>query len=92
MEVKMKKYLLGLYPIILLLVLGIVLLGPFIISWLWAWTIPDLFPGAVKNGLIAKTISWMTGFKISIFIAFLMSLSGTRLSLKKIYNEHKKED
>ncbi len=92
MEVKMKKYLLGLYPIILLLVLGIVLLGPFIISWLWVWTIPDLFPGAVKNGLVAETISWMTGFKISIFIAFLMSLSGTRLSLKKIYHEHKKED
>lgn len=24
------------------------LLGPFIIKWLWAWTIPDLFPGAVQ--------------------------------------------
>ncbi len=87
----MKRNILGLYPMIFILVLGVFLLGPFLVSWLWAWTIPDLFPGAVEKGLVAGTISWMTGLKISIFIAFLMGISGTRLSLKKIYHGHKKE-
>ena len=36
------------------LVLVVVLL---LLKLLWAWTIPDLFPGAVEQGLVAGTIS-----------------------------------
>ena len=38
---------------------------------MWAWTIPDLFPGAVEQGLIAKEISYFTSFKLALFFATL---------------------
>ena len=45
---------------------------------LWAWTIPDLFPGAVEQGLVAGTISWVTAVKVALFIAILSGVSGSR--------------
>jgi len=45
---------------------------------LWTWTIPDLFPGAVEQGLVAGTISWITAVKLALFIAILTGLSGGR--------------
>ena len=49
-----------------------------LIKALWAWTIPDLFPGAVEQGLVAGTISWVTAAKLALFIAILSALSGSR--------------
>ena len=51
--------------------LGIVALSFFIIKLLWAWTIPDLFPGAVEQGLVAAEISWLTSFKLALFFGLL---------------------
>jgi len=51
--------------------LGIVALSFFVIKLLWAWTIPDLFPGAVAQGLIAAEISWLTSFKLAVFFGLL---------------------
>ncbi len=42
---------------------------------LWAWTIPDLFPGAVQQGLIAGSISWLTACKVALFVAVLSGLA-----------------
>ena len=70
MNEKTKK-LLKIIPGISALVIGIMILAFFIIKWLWAWTIPDLFPGAVEQGLIAKEISWFTSFKLALFFATL---------------------
>ena len=70
MNEKSKK-LLKIIPGILALVIGIMILAFFIIKWLWAWTIPDLFPGAVEQGLIAKEISWFTSFTLALFFATL---------------------
>ena len=42
-----------------------------LVKALWAWTIPDLFPGAVEQGLVARSISWLTALKIAVFIAIL---------------------
>ena len=53
----------------LIIFVGLVILGIFLVKYLWAWTIPDLFPGAVKQGLIAKSLSWFAAFKVSVFIA-----------------------
>ena len=47
-----------------------------VIKVLWAWTIPDLFPGAVEQGLVAGSISWFTALKVAIFIAVLMGIIG----------------
>ena len=62
-----KAKLLAIIPIIL----GVIAGAFFIIKFLWAWTIPDLFPGAVEQGLIASEISWLTSFKLAIFFATL---------------------
>jgi hypothetical protein len=48
--------------------------GLFLIKILWAWTVPDLFPGAVQQGLVAKSISWLTASKLAIFIAILAGI------------------
>ena len=56
---------------ILALALGIVALSFFLIKLVWAWTIPDLFPGAVAQGLIAAEISWFTSFKLAVFFGLL---------------------
>ena len=48
------------------------------VKLLWAWTIPDIFPGAVSQGLVAGSISWYTAFKIAVFVAVLAGLAGVR--------------
>ena len=53
------------------LFLGIMAIAFLVIKLLWAWTIPDLFPGAVEQGLIAKEISYFTSFKLALFFATL---------------------
>ena len=55
----------------LALAVGLFILILFVFKYLWAWVIPDLFPGAVKQGLIAKSISYYTAFKLSVFVAVL---------------------
>jgi hypothetical protein len=45
---------------------------------LWAWTVPDLFPGAVEQGIIAGSISWLAALKIAIFAAVLAGIGGAR--------------
>ena len=57
------------------LFLGVMAIAFLVIKLLWAWTIPDLFPGAVEQGLIAAEISWLTAFKLAIFFAILTSAS-----------------
>ena len=47
-----------------------------LIRVLWAWTIPDLFPGAVEQGLVAGRISWATAVKLALFIAVLSGIAG----------------
>ncbi|MDI9586188.1 MAG: hypothetical protein QM473_18345 [Acidobacteriota bacterium] len=59
----------------MILVFAIVLL---VVKLLWAWTIPDLFPGAVEQGLVAGTISWWTAFKLAVFVAVLAGIAGAR--------------
>jgi len=49
-----------------------------LIKLLWGWTIPDLFPGAVEQGLIAPQITWITAFKLSLFISVIAGLTGSK--------------
>lgn len=50
-------------------------LSLLLIKFIWGWTIPDLFPGAVAQGLIAKDISWFTAIKLAIFISFFAGIA-----------------
>jgi hypothetical protein len=52
----------------------------FLVKVLWAWTVPDLFPGAVKQGLVAESIGWLTAMKIALFVAVLSGLARSSFS------------
>ncbi|MCX7641316.1 MAG: hypothetical protein N2Z20_01615 [Elusimicrobiales bacterium] len=54
--------------------------GIFIIKLLWAWTIPEIFPGACEQNLIAKKISWFTAFKMSLLFSLIATVA--RISKK----------
>ena len=73
-----KKWLIAIVPGVLALVIGAFIVALFLVKILWVWTIPDLFPGAVDQGLIAKEISWYTSFKVAIFVAALAGIAGIR--------------
>ena len=80
----MKKGLLALMAPGLLVVLAVVfVVALFVVKLLWAWTVPDLFPGAVKQGLVAAEISWFTALKVAILIAVLAGFArGGRVERK----------
>ncbi|MCF6176837.1 MAG: hypothetical protein L3J71_13845 [Victivallaceae bacterium] len=59
-------------------VVAFIVIGFLAIKLLWAWTVPDLFPGAVEQNLVAAHISWFTAIKLSVFMGFLYSFSGIR--------------
>lgn len=49
-------------------------LGAIAFKLLWKWVMPDLFPGAVSQGLIAGEISYKTAFKAAIALFLLFAL------------------
>jgi hypothetical protein len=61
---------------VLALMAVIFILALLLIKVVWAWTVPDLFPGAVEQGLIAAQISWWTAFKLAILVAVLAGIAG----------------
>ena len=73
-----KKWLIAIVPSVFALILGAFIIALFLVKILWAWTIPDLFPGAVEQGLVAKEISWYTSLKVAIFVAALAGIAGFR--------------
>lgn len=48
-------------------------IGTYLIEFLWSWTIPELFPAAVEQGLILGEITWLAAFKITGLVAVLTS-------------------
>ena len=70
-----KKLVVGLICGGLILVCVFFVIGLLLVKALWAWTVPDLFPKAVEQGLVARSISWFTAMKIAIFIAVLAAFT-----------------
>ncbi len=70
-----RSCLVSLVPGALFVTAAVLLLALLLVKLLWAWTVPELFPGAVQTGLIAGTISWYAAFKLAIFIAVLAGVA-----------------
>lgn len=49
-----------------------------LIKVLWGWVIPDIFPGAVEQGLVAETITLGTAGKLAIFLAVVTAIGGSK--------------
>lgn len=73
-----KAWLVAIVPGVLALIAAVLVLMLFLVKVLWAWTVPDLFPGAVEQGLVAGSISWLTALKVAIFLAVLAGIAGAR--------------
>jgi hypothetical protein len=69
---------LGCIPMALAIIAITGLIALLLIKLLWAWTIPDLFPGAVDQGLVARDISWLAAFKLALFIAVIAGITGIK--------------
>jgi hypothetical protein len=69
-----KKWLIWIIPTILIVFVGVL----FLIKVLWAWVIPDIFPGAIEQGLIARSISWGTAFKIALLVGIVSGVIDIR--------------
>jgi uncharacterized protein YqhQ len=41
----------------------------------WAWVVPDLFPGAVTQGLISADLTWLAAAKLAVLVAVLGGFS-----------------
>lgn len=50
---------------------------------MWAWVVPDLFPGAVAQGLIAGNISWVTAIKLALFVSFMAAFANPGMRHKR---------
>ena len=42
-----------------------------VFRFVWGWVVPDLFPGAVNEGLIVEDLTWGTAFKLAVLVAVL---------------------
>ena len=73
-----KAWWIAVIPGILALIAGYIIIVLLLVKLLWAWTIPDLFPGAVEQGSVAGEISRITAFTVSVFVAVLTGLAGVR--------------
>jgi len=71
-----KRWLIAIVPGGLVIIAGVFVLSLFLVKLLWGWTVPDLFPGAVEQGLVARSISWLTSLKVAIFVAVLAVFAG----------------
>ena len=60
------------------LIAAVLVITLLLIKVLWGWIIPDLFPGAAEQDLVARSISWFTAFKVAIIVALLAGLTGLR--------------
>jgi len=42
-----------------------------VFKFVWAWVVPDLFPGAVAQGLISANLTWLASLKLAVLVAVL---------------------
>ena len=55
-----------------------------VLKFLWAWVVPDLFPGAVTQGLISANLTWSTTLKFALLVSVL---TGVNDALKDAFKQ-----
>lgn len=54
----------------------------FLITLVWGWVIPDVFAGAVQQGILPASITWFQALKLSILLS-IFGLTGRSSSSSK---------
>ena len=84
-----RRWWIRIIPGILILIVIVLALGLFLVKVMWAWVVPDLFPVAVNQGLVAETISWFTSLKIAIALALFSGfISGAFRGKRHMHYNH----
>ena len=73
-----KPWLVLVVPGGVFVVLCVFIVALLLVKLMWGWTMPDLFPKAVDQGLVAGTISWFAALKLAIFVALMAAVTGVR--------------
>ena len=60
----------GLIQVAIMFVIALVLF-----KVVWAWVVPDLFPGAVAQGLIIADLTWLASVKLAVLVGVLGGFS-----------------
>ena len=42
-----------------------------VFKFVWGWVVPDLFPGAVAQGLINADLTWLAALKLAVLVSVL---------------------
>jgi uncharacterized membrane protein len=45
-----------------------------VLKFVWAWVVPDLFPGSVDQGLIIADLTWLASLKLAVLVVVLSGL------------------
>jgi hypothetical protein len=48
-----------------------------VLKFVWAWVVPDLFPGAVAQGLISANLTWLASLKLAVLVGVLSGVYPT---------------
>jgi hypothetical protein len=49
----------------------LIVVSAFLISWAWGWVVPDVFSGAVAQGILPASLTLWQAFKLSILFTIL---------------------
>ncbi|UCF61851.1 MAG: hypothetical protein JSV37_03980 [Anaerolineaceae bacterium] len=62
---------------VLISVAVVFVISVVIFKIVWGWVVPDLFPGAVDQGLISADLSWLAAVKLAVLVAVIGGFSPT---------------
>ena len=48
-----------------------------VLKFVWAWVVPDLFPGAVDQGLIIADLTWLAALKFAVLVSVVSGVYQT---------------
>jgi hypothetical protein len=54
-----------------------------VFKFVWAWVVPDLFPGAVAQGLVSENLSWLAALKLAVLVGVLSGFYDTIIQSAK---------
>ena len=54
-----------------------------VLKFVWAWVVPDLFPGAVAQGLINADLTWLAAVKFAVLVSVLSGVYHTLIGAFK---------
>jgi len=54
-----------------------------VFKFVWAWVVPDLFPGAVSQGLISANLSWLAALKLAVLVGVFSGFYDTLIDTAK---------